>query len=98
METYIYIGETSKNTQMRFKSKQHMEDMHRNSEDSVLMRYRREKHEGREIPFEMKVVASFLHDPLAIQCAEAIWIKKVDYDKRINNKTVLSTKGYRSET
>ena len=83
---------------MRYKSKQHMEDMHRNSEDSVLMRYRREKHEGREIPFEMKVVASFLHDPLAIQCAEAIWIKKVDYDKRINNKTVLSTKGYRSET
>ena len=72
---------------MRSKSKQHMEDMHRNSEDSVLMRHRREKHEGGEIPFEMKVVASFLHDPLARQCAEAIWIKKVDYDKRINNKT-----------
>ena len=50
---------------MRSKSKQHMEDMHRNLEDSVLMRYRREKHEGEEIPFEMKVVASFLHDPLA---------------------------------
>ena len=46
VETYIYIGETSKNTQMHSKSKQHMEDMHRNSEDSVLMRYRREKHEG----------------------------------------------------
>ena len=51
------------------------------------MRHRREKHEGEEVEFEMKVLASFLHDPLARQCAEAFHIKQVPIDKRINNKS-----------
>ena len=37
-------------------------------------------------PFEMKVVASYQHDPLSRQCREAIEIKEVYPKNRINNK------------
>ena len=70
-----------------------MEDMRRNKDDTVLMRHRREKHGGDEIEVEMKIVASYLHDPLARQCAESVWIKKIDPDKRINNKTEFHQPG-----
>ena len=45
-----------------------------------------ERHGGGSTNFEMKVIASYLHDPLARQCAEAIWIRNTDPQKRINNK------------
>ena len=70
-----------------------MEDMRRNKDESVLMRHRREKHGGEEVDVEMKIVASYLHDPLARQCAESVWIKKINPDKRINNKTEFHQPG-----
>ena len=41
----------------------------------------------------MKVVGSYLHDPLARQCAEAFWIKKSEPEKRINNNTEIHQLG-----
>ena len=34
----------------------------------------------------MKVIKAYQHDPLGRQCAEAVWIRKVDQEKLINNK------------
>ena len=45
-----------------------------------------EKHSDQKVNFEMKVVRSYQHDPLSRQCAEAVFIKNVDPEKRINNK------------
>ena len=45
-----------------------------------------EKHDGRKLEFEKKMLKSFQHNPLARQCAEAIRIKNTDPNKRINNK------------
>ena len=63
-----------------------MEQMLRNDESSVLMRHRREKHNGEEVEFEMTVKASYRHDPMSRQCAEANGIRKIEPEKRINNK------------
>ena len=46
----------------------------------------REKHDERKVDFDMKIIRSFQHNPLKRQCAEAVWIRKVDAEKRINNK------------
>ena len=34
----------------------------------------------------MKILSSYQHDALARQCGEAIWIKEIDPNQRINNK------------
>ena len=46
-----------------------------------------EKHSSKTVKFDMKTVASYQQDPLARQCAEAIYIKSINLEKRINNKT-----------
>ena len=55
-------------------------------ERSVLLRHITEKHSGEKVNFDMKVVKTFQHDPLGRQCAEAVWIRNVEIEKRINNK------------
>ena len=55
-------------------------------DESVLLRHRREKHEGGDVEFEMKVLSSYQHSPLTRQCGEAVRIKEIDPKKRINNK------------
>ena len=47
----------------------------------------RECHDGKHVNFKMEVIRSYQHDPLARQCAESVWIKKVDPKQRINTKT-----------
>ena len=54
-------------------------------EKSVLLRHMREKHARRKVDFDMKVLKSYQHDPLSRHCAEAVWIRKVEPAKRINN-------------
>ena len=80
----VYIGESSRNGHTR--SIEHMEQMLRNDESSVLMRHRREKHNGDEVEFEMSIISSYRHDPMSRQCAEANGIRNTDPEKRINNK------------
>ena len=83
-----YIGETARNGHTR--SIEHINDSESNNveemERSVLLRHINEKHLGEKVEFEMKVIKSYQHDPLAIQCAEAVWIRNVNPSKRINNK------------
>ena len=83
-----YTGETSRNGHIR--GIEHANDAESNNADererSVLLRHMREKHDGRKVNFDMKVIKSYQHNPLARQCAEAVWIRKVNPDKRINNK------------
>ena len=55
-------------------------------EKVVLLRHIVEKHGGKEVSFEMKVISTYQHDALGRQCGEAIWIKETDPKKRINNK------------
>ena len=71
----IYIGETSRNAHTR--SKEHAEDLRRMLEGSVLRKHELMKHGGQHVEFEMEVLSSFQHDPLARQCAEANWINKI---------------------
>ena len=84
-----YIGETARNGHSR--GLEHTKDSNSNNIDeqerSVLLRHMHEKHSGKNIKFDMKTVASYQQDPLARQCAEAIYIKSITPEKRINNKT-----------
>ena len=84
-----YIGETSRNGHSR--GIEHVNDAESNNKDeqerSVLLRHMREKHDGEKVEFNMKVLKSYQNDPLTRQCAEAVWIRKEDPSKRINNKT-----------
>ena len=84
-----YSGETSRNGHSR--SIEHVTDAESNNEEerekSVLLRHMKEKHNGDKVDFDMKVIKSYQHDPLARQCAEAVLIKNVKPEKRINNKT-----------
>ena len=86
--TYIYIGETCRNGHTRGIEhvKNARSDNPKEREKSVMLRHRKEKHEGAEVNFEMNVIASYQHNALGRQCGEAVWIKEVDPNKRINNK------------
>ena len=46
----------------------------------------REKHDGRKVEFEMKVVKSHQHNSLGRQCHESVVIKNTEPSRRINNK------------
>ena len=48
-----------------------------------------DKHENEEekVEFEMKVLETFIHNPLGRQCSEAVWIRHTEPEKRINAKT-----------
>ena len=84
-----YIGETCRNGRTR--SIEHVEDSQSNNvekrEKSILLRHMSEKHSGQKVDFDMKIVRSYQHDALSRQCAEAVFIKNVNPEKRINNKT-----------
>ena len=84
----LYPGETARNAHTR--GIEHVDESESQNEKvqekSVLLRHMKEKHEGRRVEFEMKVLKSFQHNPLARQCAEAIRIKNTAPNKRINNK------------
>ena len=83
-----YYGETARNGHTR--GIEHLEDSESQNQEkrekSVLLRHMQEKHDGTKVEFEMKVLKSYQHDPLARQCAEAVWIKNSNPEKRINNK------------
>ena len=83
-----YYGETARNGHTR--GIEHVEDAEsmndEKREKSVLLRHINEKHEGKKVEFDMKVIRSYQHDPLARQCSEAVWIKSIEPNKRINNK------------
>mgnify|MGYP003324695666 CR=1 FL=1 len=90
-----YTGETSRNAHTR--SIEHMNDAASNSseeqEKSVLLRHMNEKHDGKKVDFEMRVLKAYQHDPLGRQCAEAVWIKNVNPSERINNKNEFHQPG-----
>ena len=83
-----YVGETSRNGHSR--SIEHIKNSKsentKQREKSVLLRHREEKHEGKEVSFEMKILSTHQHDALGRQCGEAVWIKETHPNKRINNK------------
>merc|ERR1712173_107111 len=64
-----YIGETSRNGHSR--CIEHVKDSQsrhaKTQEDSIILRHINEKHDGKEVPFEMKTISSYLHDPLSRQ-------------------------------
>ena len=62
-------------------------------EKSIMLRHINEGHNGRKVEFSMKVIKAYQHDPLARQCAEAVWIRKVEPQKRINNKNEFHQPG-----
>ena len=84
----LYPGETARNGHTR--GIEHLEEAEsenaKTRDKSVMLRHMKEKHDGKFVEFEMKVLKSFQHNPLARQCAEAIRIKNTDPSKRINNK------------
>ena len=92
---HTYIGETARNGHSR--GLEHTKDSVSSNNDererSVLLRHMNEKHEGKNVRFDMKAIASYQHNPLARQCAEAIYIKSIDPSKRINNKTEFHQPG-----
>ena len=45
-------------------------------EKLVLLRHSKEKHQGKKVEYNMKIVRSFQHDPLRRQCSEANLDKK----------------------
>ena len=53
---------------------------------SVMRRHEDEKHEGKRIKFDMKLLNSYMKDPLSRQCEEAILIRECDHETLINNK------------
>ena len=83
-----YIGETARNGHSR--GIEHSKDSTSNNNEekdrSVLLRHMQEKHEGKIVQFEMKTLASYQHDPLSRQCAEAVYITNIAPEKCINNK------------
>ena len=85
----VYIGETARNGHSRGleHSKNSTSNNTEEKEKSVLLRHMQEKHEGNTVQFDMKTIASYQHNPLGRQCAEAIHIKNIEPGKRINNKT-----------
>ena len=90
-----YVGETSQNGHTR--GIEHVKEGESDNaeviEKSVLQRHRREKHDNENVEYEMKVIASFQHDPLSRQCSEAVWIRNIEPTKRINNKKELRQPG-----
>ena len=46
----------------------------------------KEKHDGNDTNFNMKVLKTFQNDPLARRCAEGILINQIPIESRINNK------------
>ena len=90
-----YTGETSRNAHTR--SIEHMNDATSNNneekERSVLLRHINEKHDGKKVEYEMKVIKAYQHDPLGRQCAEAVWIKNIKPSERINNKNEFHQPG-----
>ena len=52
-----------------------------------------EKHDGKKVDFEMKVIKACQHDLLGRQCAEAVWITSAKPSERINNKNEFHQPG-----
>ena len=65
-----YVGETSRNGHTR--GIEHMNDSKSNDkkkqDQSVLLRHMREKHQGNEVSFNMKTIASYKNNAFARQC------------------------------
>ena len=53
---------------------------------NCLLRHEKEKHKGDEMDYNMKVISSYQNNSFGRQCGEAIRIKEIDPNKRINNK------------
>ena len=90
-----YTGETARNAHTR--SIEHMNDAESNNIDeqerSVLLRHMNERHNGKKVEFEMKIIKNYQHDPLGRQSAEWVWIKNVEMKNRINNKNEFHQPG-----
>ena len=55
-------------------------------EKSVLLRHMGEKHNGKTVTFKMNVESMHQNNALSRQCNEAVRIKEVNPNERINNK------------
>ena len=77
-----YIGETARNAYTR--GKEHLNDLERESERSVLMRHAEEDHEGMLPEYTMSVTGVFANDAMMRQISESVQITK---NGTINNKT-----------
>ena len=69
----IYIGETSRSLQERFK--EHQDDRRKESEKSHMWKHSVLHHQGEEVPFRMKAV-EFFKTALSRQTAEAVRIRR----------------------
>ena len=87
-----YIGESSRNAHSR--SADHIKDSLAKTVKtdadgkikSVIVRHCIEEHNGEIVEFAMEVVKSYQNDPTARQNGEAILIREMDPEKKINSK------------
>ena len=79
----VYIGETARNTYNR--GKEHLKDLEKKSDKSVLWRHAKEKHQSNIPIYKCNVIKSFHSDALLRQISEAVLINKED--AIINNKS-----------
>ena len=84
----IYTGETFRNGASR--SADHIKDKNDTNllqvKKSVINKHRVEEHDGEDVDFKMKKVASFQNDALGRQCLESIFIRNTPEEQRINSK------------
>ena len=83
----IYIGETSRNAKKR--GNEHLQQLKNKSENSVLWRHCKEKHEDIEQNFIMNITGIYHNNAMERQIAEAVNIKnRIQNNMNImNNKT-----------
>ena len=80
-----YHGESSKNGYTR--GKQHLEELGRRAESSVIWRHCKERHDG-EIPdFKMNITGNYRNDAMLRQISEAVRINGTARESLINNKS-----------
>ena len=80
-----YIGETSKNAYTR--GKEHISDLERKLESSIMLKHCQKVHGGRKEEFVMNVLGTYKNDTMLRQIYEAVRIDNVGTDELINSKT-----------
>ena len=82
---YVYDGQTSKNGFTR--GGEHLEDLEKNRNESVLLKHCNERHNGSRQQFSMEITNVCRNDPTKRQILEAILINNTDPALRMNDRS-----------
>ena len=79
-----YNGKTSRSSYVR--GNEHFRDLQQQAEVSDLWNHCRDEHDGINMEYKMTVTETFKNDALLKQVSEAVKIKNVPMNKRLNTK------------